>query len=149
MSNIDVFKSGLAAFEARDTKKVDGLIADDFQLTGPMPQPLGKREFVSLQIALIDAMPDWKFNVSDIKEDGDKVTARAHISGTQTAPLNLPALGIHSFAATGKHVQLPFEQLTVTIKNGKLSRLESDNVKGAGVAGVLAQIGAPMQTAQH
>ena len=144
MSNIDIFKSGLAAFEARDMKKVDGLIADDFQLSGPMPQPIGKREFVSLQSALVDAMPDWKFNVSDVKEEGDKVTAKVHNSGTQTASLSLPALGIQSFAATGKHVQLPYEQLTVTIKNGKLTRLESDNAKGAGVSGVLAQLGAPM-----
>ncbi len=144
MSNIDVFKAGLAAFEARDSKKVDGLIADDFQLSGPTPQPLGKHEFVGLQSALIAAMPDWKFNASDFKEEGDKVMAKFHISGTQTGSLSLPALGIQSFAATGKHVQLPYENLTATIKNGKLTRFESDNAKGAGVAGVLAQIGAPM-----
>lgn len=146
MSNIDVFKSGIAAFEARDAKKIDGLFSDDFQLSGPVPQPLGKREFVGLQSALIAAMPDWKFNASDFKEEGDKVMAKFHISGTQTAPLSLPALGIQSFAATGKHVQLPYEQLTATIKNGKLTRLESDNTKGAGVPGVLAQLGAPMPT---
>ncbi len=146
MSNIDVFKSGLAAFEARDMKKVDGLISDDFQLSGPVPQPIGKPEFVGLQSALTAAMPDWKFNASDFKEEGDKVMAKVHISGTQTAPLSLPALGIQSFAATGKHVQLPYEQLTATIKDGKLTRLESDNAKGAGVAGVLAQLGAPIPT---
>lgn len=146
MSNIDVFKSGLAAFEARDAKKVDGLISDDFVLVGPMPKPIGKHEFVGLQTALVAAMPDWKFNVSDLKEEGDKVTGKVHISGTQTAPLSLPALGIQSFAATSKHVQLPTEQLTATIKNGKLMRLESDNAKGAGVPGVLAQLGVPMPT---
>jgi predicted ester cyclase len=146
MSNIDVFKSGLAAFESRDTKKAEGLISDDFQLSGPMPQPVGKREFVGLQSALVAAMPDWKFNASDFKEDGEKVTAKFHISGTQTASLSLPALGIKSFAATGKHVQLPYEQLTATIKNGKLTRLESDNAKGAGVAGVFAQLGVQMPT---
>ena len=146
MSNIDVFKSVLAAFEARDMKKADGLFSDDFQLSGPVPQPIGKREFVGLQSALVAAMPDWKFNASDFKEEGDKVMARVHISGTQTAPLSLPALGIQSFAATGKHVQLPYEQLTATIKNGKLARLESDNAKGAGVAGVLAQLGVKMPT---
>lgn len=147
MSNIDVIKSGLAAFEARDAKKIDGLISDDFVVTGPTPKPVGKHEFVSLQSALITAMPDWKFNASDFKEEGDKVMAKFHISGTQTASLNLPALGIPSFAATGKHVQLPYEQITATLKNGKLTRLESDNTKGAGVPGVLAQLGVPTPTA--
>ncbi len=146
MSNIDVFKSGLAAFEARDSKKVDGLFSDDMVFAGPVPQPIGKHAFVGLQSALVTAMPDWKFNASDFKEEGDKVMAKVHISGTQSAPLSLPALGIQSFAGTGKHVQLPYENLTATIKNGKLTRLESDNAKGAGVAGVLAQLGAKMPT---
>jgi len=144
MSNTDVFKSGMAAFEARDLKKVDELISDDFQLSGPVPQPIGKKEFIGLQSALVTAIPDWKFNATDFKEEGDKVTAKVHISGTHTAMLNLPALGIQSFAATGKHVQLPFENLTATVKNGKLTRLEAAHVEGGGVPGVLAQIGAPM-----
>ena len=146
MSNIDVMKSGLAAFEARDMKKVDSLFSDDMVFAGPVPQPIGKHEFVGLQSALIAAMPDWKFNASDFKEEGDKVTAKAHISGTQSAPLSLPALGIQSFAGTGKHVQLPYEQLTATVKNGKLTRLEAAHVEGGGVPGVLAQLGAKMPT---
>ena len=141
MSNIDVFKAGLAAFETHDMKKVDELFADDMVFAGPVPQPIGKREFVGLQSALMAAMPDWKFNASDFKEEGDKVMAKAHISGTQTAALSLPALGIQSFPASGKHVQLPYESLTATIKNGKLTRLEAAHVEGGGVTGVLAQIG--------
>jgi predicted ester cyclase len=144
MSNTDVFKATLAALEARDMKKVDGLISDEFKLAGPVPQPIGKREYVGLMSAAIGAMPDWKFNASDLKEQGDQVSGKFHISGTQTAPLILPALGIQSFAATGKHVQLPLEQVTATFKNGQMTRLESDGAKGGGLAGVLAQIGAPM-----
>jgi len=147
MSNIDVLKAGFAAFETGDSKKVDSLFSDDMVFAGPVPKPVGKHEFVGLQTALVAAMPDWKFNASDFKEEGDKVMAKVHISGTQTATLSLPALGIQSFAATGKHVQLPYEQLTVTIKDGKVTRLESDNAKGAGVPGLLAQLGAPMPKA--
>jgi hypothetical protein len=146
MSNIDVMKSGLAAFEARDSKKVDGLFSEDMVFAGPMPKPIGKHEFVGLQSALVAAMPDWKYNASDFKEDGDKVTAKAHISGTQSAPLILPALGIQSFAGTGKHIQLPYEKLTATVKNGKLTRLEAEHVEGGGVMGVLAQLGAKLPT---
>lgn len=147
MSNIDVFKSGLAAFEAGDAKKVDSLLSDDMVFAGPVPQPIGKREFVGLQTALIAAMPNWKFNASDFKEEGDKVTAQAHVSGTQTATLNLPALGVQSFAATGKQVQLPYEGLAATIKNGKMTRFEVAHVEGGGVPGVLAQLGVKLPTA--
>ena len=144
MSNTDVFKATLAALEAHDMKKVEGLISDEFKLAGPVPQPIGKREYVGLMGAVIAAMPDWKFNASDLKEQGDQVSGKFHISGTQTATLSLPAVGIQSFGATGKHVQLPYEKITATFKNGQMTRLESDNTKGGGLGGVLAQIGAPM-----
>ncbi len=146
MNNIDVFKAGLAAFEVRDIKTADSLFSDDMVFAGPVPQPIGKREFVGLQSALVAAMPDWKFNASDFKEDGDKVMAKVHISGTHTATLSLPALGIQSLPATGKRVQLPYEALTATIKNGKLTRLEAAHVEGGGVPGLLAQLGVKMPT---
>jgi predicted ester cyclase len=144
MTNIEVLKAVFAAFEARDAKKVDELLANDFTISGPTPEPIGKPAFVGLQLGLVAAMPDWKFNASDFKEEGDKVLVKLHISGTQTAALSIPPLGIQSFAASGKHVQLPYEQLTVTIKNGKVTRLDVGHVDGGGVPGVLAQIGAPV-----
>ena len=144
MNNIDVFKAGLAAFEANDRKKADELIADDMVFAGPVPQPIGKREFVGLQFALIEAMPDWKFNPGEFKEQGDQVMVKMHISGTNTKPLTLAALGIQAMPATGKHVQLPYEPLTVTVKNGKATRIEAQVVEGGGVPGLLGQLGIQM-----
>jgi predicted ester cyclase len=108
---------------------------------GPMPQPIGKREFLGLQGALGAAIPDWKFNASEYKERGDRVMAKVHISGTHTAPLSLPALGIQSLPPTGKRVQLPHEPITVTVKNGKVTRIDAEHVEGGGVPGLLAQLG--------
>jgi hypothetical protein len=52
--------------------------------------------------------------------------------------------GFQKFPASGKHVALPKEGITVTVKNGKIARLESAVVPGGGVNGVLAQLGVPM-----
>jgi hypothetical protein len=49
--------------------------------------------------------------------------------------------GFPKIPASGKHVSLPKEPTTVTIKNGKISRLEATVVPGGGVAGILAQLG--------
>ena len=87
-------------------------------------------------------MPDWKFNGKDFKQNGETVTATFQISGTQTAILNLPMPGFMKFPATGKHVSLPEEGMTFTVKNGKVTRIESAGVAGGGVAGVLSQLGA-------
>ena len=144
MSNTDVVKSVLAAFESGDAKKAESLLSDDMVFAGPMPQPVGKKEFIGLQSALVAAIPDWKFNGGDYKEQGDKVMLKAHISGTHTKPLTLPPMGIQSLPATGKHVQLPFEALTVTVKNGKATRIDAEHVEGGGVPGLLTQLGLKM-----
>jgi hypothetical protein len=141
MSATDLVKTGLAAIEAGDFKKVDGLIADDFVLAGPVPEPVGKREFMGLQMALNAALPDWKFNPSDFKEDGDVVTVSFQITGTQTAELSLPIPGIPKLPPSGKKVSLPRETSTFTLKNGKLTRLDVASTPGGGVNGLLAQLG--------
>ncbi len=141
MSNIDLVKSTLAAFEAGDSAKAASFLADEMVFSGPVPQPIGKNEYVGLQGALIAAMPDWKFNLSDLQEEGDRVTAKIRISGTHTRPLSLPVMGIQSLPPTGKHVQMPYEPITVTIQNGKATLIEAESVPGGGVPGLLAQLG--------
>ena len=144
MSNIDLVKSTLAAFESGDVKKAESLLSDDMVFSGPVPQPIPRNEFIGLQGALVAAIPDWKFNASDYKEQGDKVTLKVHISGTHTKALSLPPMGIQSLPPTGKHVQLPYEPLTVTVKNGKATRIEGEHIEGGGVPGLLDQLGVKM-----
>lgn len=144
MSNTELVKSALAAFESGDPKKAESLLSDDMMFSGPVPQPIPRKDFVGLQGALVAAIPDWKFNASDYKEQGDVVTLKVHISGTHTRPLSLPPMGIQSLPPTGKRVQLPYETLTVTVKNGKATRIEGDHVEGGGVPGLLDQLGVKM-----
>jgi len=144
MSNIDLVKSALAALESGDMKKAESLLSDDMVFSGPVPQPIPRNEFIGLQGALVAAIPDWKFNASDYKEQGDKVTLKVHISGTHTKPLSLPPMGIQSLPPAGTHVQLPYEPLTVTVKNGKATRIEGEHTEGGGVPGLLEQLGVKM-----
>jgi predicted ester cyclase len=144
MNAIEIVMAGLATSESGQPGKFADWLSDDMVFAGPLPQPVGKREFVGLQTAMVAAMPDWKFNGKDFKQDGDKVTATFQISGTQTAELNLPMPGFPKLPATGKHVSLPQEGMTFTVKDGKISRIESAGVPGGGVSGVLAQLGVSM-----
>lgn len=144
MSAIDIVKAGLAAVEAGDFKKLDGMVADDYVFAGPVPKPLGKREFIGLQSALLAAMPDWKFNATDFKEDGDVVTVTLRVTGTQTGELSLPMPGIPVLPASGKQISLPGEISVFTVKNGELARLDITPTPGGGLLGILAQLDVPM-----
>jgi predicted ester cyclase len=144
MSAMDVVKEGLAATEAGDFGKLEGMVADDFAMTGPVPMPVGKREFIGLMMAMLKAMPDWKFNAADFKENGDQVTVPLRITGTHTGELQLPMPGMPAIAATGTKVSLPAEPSTFTVKNGKLTQLEVASTPGGGVMGILSQLGVDM-----
>ena len=141
---IEVVKAGITANESGDLKKYESMLSDDMVFAGPVPKPLGKHEFVGLQTALISAFPDWKFNATDFKEDGDKVLAMLQITGTQTKELKLPMPGLPTIPPTGKHISLPKEQTTFTVKDGKITRIETSGVAGGGVGGILAQLGVPL-----
>ena len=144
MSGIDIVKAGLAATEAGDFKKLGSMLTDDMVFAGPVPEPVGKREFLGLQSMLVEAMPDWKFHATDFKENGNVVSVMLQVSGTQTRELNLPMPGFPKLPATGKHVSLPKEATTFTVKDGKISRLDVTPTPGGGVMGILSQLGVPM-----
>jgi hypothetical protein len=141
MNAIDIVKAGLAASEAGQSSKFADFLSEDMVFAGPVPEPVGKREFAGLMAAMVAGIPDWKFNAKDFKQVGDKVTVTFQITGTQTRELSLPMPGIPKIPASGKHISLPQEPTTITLKDGKICRLESTVVPGGGVMGVLAQLG--------
>jgi predicted ester cyclase len=143
MTGIEIVKAALAALEAGDFNKASGMLADDMVFAGPVPEPVGKREFIGIQTAMHAGIPDWKFNAADFKENGNQVTVVLQITGTQTKELQLPMPGMAPIPPTGKHIALPKEPGTFTIKDGKITRLEASSVPGGGVMGVLAQLGVP------
>ena len=140
MSNIDLVKQILDDGRATDFTTLEKLTADDMKFDGPVPEPVGKKEFIGLMQALTTAMPDWRYNPRNYAENGNKVTATIQITGTQTGTLALPMLP-QAYPASGKHVQLPQEHLEITLTNNKISRIHSDTVPGAGVMGILEQLG--------
>ena len=142
MNNVDLVKTGLTAWEHGDEATLAPLVADDFSLTGPVPQPVGKAEFLGLMHALHAAMPDFSFNASSFEEHGDTVIAHTRITATHTGTLHLP--GFPPIPATGKKVSLPDELNTYTIKNGKVHTLVTDARPDAGIAGMLSQLGVPL-----
>jgi predicted ester cyclase len=139
MTNTELVKAGMKAWEANDADTLSPLVAEDFVMTGPTPQPLGKADFIGFMHILLAALPDFAFNVSRYEENGDTVIAYSHITGTHKGTLTLP--GLPPIPATGKTIALPEEVQTYTVKNGRLHSLATDARADAGVAGILAQLG--------
>ena len=141
MNATEVFKACLEGLEKKDYKLVESMAADDFTFSGSTVGPVGLHEFIELQRALEYAIPDWRFNLSDTMESGDSVSGMVRITGTHTGYLMLGMLGLPKVPPSGRLVRLPREPLAITVRDGKISRLDSTPVPGGGVEGILQQIG--------
>jgi len=139
-----IVRDCLEAFEAGQFEDAASYFTEDMVFSGPVPQPLGKKEYVSLQSGLVRAIPDWKFNHRDFHTQGNTVFLKIQITGTHTN--NMPPIlpGLESMPPTGRRVSLPEESLRITVRNDKITRVEVDQVPGGGVPGVMQQLGIPL-----
>lgn len=137
----DLARNLFSAIEADDMDKAMSYLSDDFQFSGPVPEPLGGKQWIGLQHALKSGMPDWSFNVSDVKVDGSQANVTIKISGTHNNDLDLTPLGVGVIPATGKAVQLPEELAVLTITGDKISSLVAEVTEDGGIGGILKQLG--------
>ncbi len=141
MTAIEMASKLFQDIEAKNTTAAAMLLTDDFTFSGPVPQPISGREWLAMHDSLNIAFPDWKFNASDMREEGGKVHGAVQITGTHKGELDLSALGMPNVPATGKSIKLPREEITLTVSNGKFSSLDTPPIDGGGVMGILSQLG--------
>lgn len=146
MSPLETTLASIKAWEDRDMNAAARLLAPDFAVTGPAPQPLGKDAYLMFQQIHNDAFADWKFNVRETRVEGDTVHVTFQIHATHTGPFDVSKLGIPlaPIPATGKSRSWPVEHMTATVKNGLLTGLHIVNEPGGGVMGTLEWLGVPV-----
>ena len=149
MSAATIAKAVLAAWEARDLDKTASLLADNFVLTRPAPEPLSKAAFLTFQKVHKDAFADWSFNARDFQEQGQVVRITIQITATHTGDFDVSKLGlpIPPITATGKSRQWPQETL-ITIEDDKIVVLHAEIGPGGGVVGTLEWLGVKLQDRQ-
>lgn len=143
MSTTTIAKAALDAWEAKDLHKTASLLADNFVLTGPAPEPLSKAAFLTFQKVHNDAFADWSFNARDFQEQGQVVRITIQITATHTGDFDVSKLGlpIPPITATGKSRQWPQETLTFTVEDDKIAGLHVEIGPGGGVVGTLEWLG--------
>ena len=143
MKPTEIVQTFITALQAGDMDMAAQHMMDDFVFEGWTPQALNKGEFLALQSELHAAMPDYAFNLSNMREQNGVVRALMQIMGTQTHPLNLPMFGIR-VPYTGVSVILPQEHVEFVPEDDKVARMRVESVPGGGLAGLLQQIGAQL-----
>ncbi|MBV9711378.1 MAG: ester cyclase [Ktedonobacteraceae bacterium] len=141
MSAIDTVKTFVTALQSGDMQLAADVMAEDFKLSGLTPQELDEREFLVLQSRLLAAMPDFSYNLADVRKEGNEVRATIRVTGTQTGDLSLPMLGLEPIQATGLAVDLAQMETSYHVVDGKVASMHAVPVAGGGLPGLVQQVG--------
>ena len=136
-----VVKRVMSAIESGDFSAARALLHDDFQFSGPVPQPIGPDAWLGVHQALYGAMPDLRFNATNFTDDIHTVRFNVALTMHHTGTLNLPALGIADLQPTNKSITLPPESATVVVRDGKLASWANITPADGGVGRILAEAG--------
>jgi predicted ester cyclase len=127
--------------------ELENLLSDDFVFEGPVPEPLNKERFMEMHRPLVVGFPDLKYNLKDLKADGDRVVGTLAITGTHTGPLDLSPVHGPMLEPTNKAVALARDEFTVWYDGDKIKKIYSIPSEGGGMDALLDQIGAPLPEA--
>ena len=144
MNSEEITREIMTGIESGDLDTVAGYLSDDFVFSGPVPEPISGEEWLGMQRLLHVAFPDWSFNISNMETTDSGVRVTYQITGTHTGDLNLSPMGMPVIPATGKSIQLPVEHADFTFEGDKAVKFHTAAVEGAGLPGLLHQLGVDM-----
>jgi predicted ester cyclase len=124
-SNIDVVK----AWNDLPIEDIEGnaaYIADDFQHIGQDGSvDMNKEAWVGMSQMLLASFTDFDYVVTELREEGDAVIMTGHFEGKHTGDLDLSAMGLGVFPASGREIVWPDTSDKVTVEGGKIAKIES------------------------
>lgn len=117
------------------------LTPDAMASGGVLPQPMPAVEAFSIVAGLQAAFPDLKFEVEQVRVNGDQAIVNTKVSGTNTGPLNLPVPGLPAnIPPTGKKATSK-DVFIVTVRGDKVCGFQVDSPADGGLPVLLAQAG--------
>ncbi|MDK1028360.1 MAG: nuclear transport factor 2 family protein [Anaerolineae bacterium] len=140
MSATEVVKEFFEAVNVGNIGAAADLLADNFEFSGPTPDPIGKLPFIGLTRNNAIAFPDWTFQPGEFQESWDEVVVSVRISGTHSGDWDLSALGIGVKLATNKSFDLPPAPGNWTVKDGKITAFASKPSPTNGLPGILSAL---------
>ena len=131
----------LDAVQKGDFVKAKTLLTNDFQFSGPVPEPINGAQWMGMSANLKAAFPDLDYQFHVEGANGDVVKISAQLKGTHTNALDITAMNMGVIPATKKSFTNAHEHGTVTVKGDKVSAWAVEPIQGGGLMGILSQLG--------
>jgi len=134
------------AVQEGDFENVRSMLADDFQFSGPIPEPINKEAWLEMSASLKTAFPDLDYHFKVIGANGDVVRSIAELSGTHSGLFDLTRMNLGMIPATNKTFSTKPEKTKVTVKDGKITLWTVEPNDNAGLMEILKQLDVKLPT---
>ena len=138
MTPEEIVGATIAAIQVHDIKAAAAYTADSLTVNDPnLPHAVGKQAFFAQMTTMLQAFPDWRYDIHNIATQGDRVSVELTALATHTAPLQLAGA---TLPPTGRRVQVP-DLFIFTVKNDLIVSLDVDSPPHGGAPEMMRQLG--------
>ena len=141
MNKRETVQALMDSIQKGDFENASTMLADDFQFSGPVPEPINKEGWLGMSTSLKTAFPDLDYHFQVIGAEGDVVRTTSQLSGTHSGSLDLTSMNMGVIPATDKTFVAAREKTKITVKENKITSWVVEPTSGAGLKAILDQLG--------
>jgi hypothetical protein len=134
-------QSLMDSIQKADFAKAKALLSEDFQFSGPVPEPVGGDAWLAISQDMKIAFPDLEYHFYLEKMVADTASISAKLKGAHTGPLDLGSMNLGVIGATHRAFSSERETGKVTVKDGQVTSWALQPIEGAGLKAILGQLG--------
>ncbi len=146
MNKKEIVQSLMDSIQKGDFKNARTLLADDFQFSGPIPEPINREAWLGMSASLKTAFPDLNYHFNVVGADDDIVRTTSQLSGTHNGSFDLTNMKMGVIPATNKAFSAKLENTKITVKENKVTSWAVEPTEGAGLKAILGQLGVKVPT---
>jgi predicted ester cyclase len=143
MNKRETVQALMDSVQKGDFEDAKTMLADDFQFSGPIPQPINGEAWLGMSVSLKTAFPDLDYHFKVIGTDGDVVKTTTQLSGTHSGSFDLTGMNMGVIPATNKTFSVKLEKTKIIVKEDKINSWAVEPTAGAGLKAILEQLGVP------
>ena len=136
----------LDSVQMADFEKAKSFLSDDFQFSGPVPEPVNRDAWLGMSMSLKKAFPNLEYHFHVEGADGNVVKLGAQLKGAHSGDLDLTSMNMGVIPATNKSFANPHEHGKITVKDDKIVSWVVEPTEGGGLMGILGKLGVNLPT---
>ena len=146
MNKREIVQTVMDSIQKGDFFNAKSMLAEDFQFSGPIPEPINREAWLGMSSSLKTAFPNLDYHFNVIGTDGDVVKTTSQLSGTHTGSFDLTNMNMGIIPATDKTFSAKLEKTKITVKDDKIASWAVEPTDGAGLTAILDQLGVKVPT---